>query len=111
MIDSSQIHQVLLNLLINAADAIGGANMKNGVIKISAAADANKVIVSIKDNGPGIPEDILSRLFEPHITSKEKGHGLGLSTCKHIVESHGGKISAINIPDQGACFTVILPMR
>ncbi len=111
MIDSSQIHQVLLNLLINAADAIGGANMKNGVIKISAAADANKVIVSIKDNGPGIPEDILSRLFEPHITSKEKGHGLGLSTCKQIVESHGGKISAINIPDQGACFTVILPMR
>lgn len=111
MIDSSQIHQVLLNLLINAADAIGGANIKNGVIKISADTDANNVTISIKDNGPGIPEDILSRLFEPHMTSKEKGHGLGLSTCKQIVESHGGAISAINLPDPGACFTIILPMR
>ncbi len=111
MIDSSQIHQVLLNLLINAADAIETAKIKKGVIEISASADKDKMTLIIKDNGPGIPEVIYSRLFEPHMTSKKAGHGLGLSTSKQLVESHGGEISAENCAGGGACFTIVLPMR
>jgi len=111
MLDASQIHQVLFNLLINAADAINSRRIKNGAIKISADADDSNISIKISDNGPGIPEEMFPRLFEPHFTSKEKGHGLGLSTCRQITEGHGGSITANNKPDGGACFIITLPLR
>jgi len=111
MLDASQIHQVLFNLLINAADAINSRRIKNGAIKISADADDSNISIKISDNGPGIPDEMFPRLFEPHFTSKEKGHGLGLSTCRQITESHGGSITANNKPDGGACFIITLPLR
>ena len=111
MMDSSQIHQVLLNLLINAADAINSRENKNGAVKISAEADDINLSLKISDNGPGISEEIFPRLFEPHFTSKEKGHGLGLATCKQILESHGGRITAHNNPDNGAGIVITLPLR
>ncbi|UCC80069.1 MAG: GHKL domain-containing protein, partial [Candidatus Zixiibacteriota bacterium] len=111
MMDPGQIHQVLLNLLINAADAINSRKAEKGVVKISVEADDSNVTLTISDNGPGIPEEIFPRLFEPHFTSKEKGHGLGLATCKKILEGHGGQITGINNPDGGACIVITLPLR
>jgi len=111
MMDPGQIHQVILNLLLNSAEALNSARIKNGSIKISVNSQKSELTMTIADNGPGIPEEMFPRLFEPHITSKEKGHGLGLSTCKKIVDSHGGEISASNNPHGGAVFTIILPLR
>lgn len=111
MMDAGQIHQVLLNLLINAADAISSRETEKGVIRISAESDESNLTLKISDNGPGIAEEIFPRLFEPHFTSKEKGHGLGLATCKKILEGHGGQITASNNPDQGASIVITLPLR
>jgi K+-sensing histidine kinase KdpD len=111
MMDASQIHQVLLNLLFNAADALNSVGNKEGLVEISVTYNKKEVTVRVIDNGPGIPEEMFTHLFESHITSKEKGHGLGLSTCKKIVEGHGGEIKASNNPNGGAGFTITLPMR
>jgi two-component system NtrC family sensor kinase len=111
MIDASQIHQVLLNLLMNAADAINSQKSDDGKITISADVDEKEITLIVTDNGPGIPEVMFSRLFEPHFTSKEKGHGLGLTTCKQIIEGHGGRITAHNNPDKGANIKIVLPLR
>jgi signal transduction histidine kinase len=111
MLDAGQMHQVFINLLINAADAINSINRREGLIKIAAGADRERLTINISDNGPGIPDRIFERLFEPHLTSKEKGHGLGLSTCRQIVNNHGGGISGLNVPESGACFTITLPLR
>jgi signal transduction histidine kinase len=81
------------------------------VITISVETGESDIVIKILDNGPGIPEELFSRLFEPHFTSKEKGHGLGLTTCKQIVEGHGGRISAHNNSDQGARMEIALPLR
>lgn len=110
MIDIGQIHQVLLNLLMNAADAIADNGITNGAVKIAADSEADYVTVVISDNGPGMSDDILPHLFEPHITSKTSGHGLGLSTSLRIIESHGGQLTVANNPDGGASFTIKLPL-
>ena len=110
-IDAGQMHQVFINLLINAADALNSNDTKEGLIKITASAEDDHLIITISDNGPGISDEIFKRLFEPHLTSKEKGHGLGLSTCRQIVNNHGGKIRARNNDDGGASFVITLPLR
>jgi C4-dicarboxylate-specific signal transduction histidine kinase len=98
------IVQVLLNLLINAADAAEG----KGVVRISAAATEAGVDVSISDNGPGIPEAHLSRIFDPFFTTKPPGEGtgLGLAICHRLMEAFGGSISVANLRDGGAAFTL-----
>jgi C4-dicarboxylate-specific signal transduction histidine kinase len=78
MMDASQIHQVLLNLLFNAADALNSSDKKEGSVEISVTYNKSEVTIGVIDNGPGIPEEMFPHLFESHITSKEKGHGLGL---------------------------------
>jgi PAS domain S-box-containing protein len=110
-IDVGQIHQVLLNLLLNAADAIRERDLKDGRIRISCRQENNDLIIAVADNGSGIPEEILPRIFEPYVTSKKTGHGLGLSTSYRIVSNHKGRLSAINNADSGATFTVELPLR
>ena len=110
MIDIGQIHQVILNLLMNAADAIADNGVTDGVIRINVGYEEEYATVVISDNGPGIPADILSHLFEPHITSKTSGHGLGLSISLRIIESHGGLLVASNNPEGGASFTIKLPL-
>ncbi len=68
-------------------------------------------IIEISDNGPGIPKEILQKIFEPHVTSKNTGHGLGLSISHRIMLSHTGKLKAGNNPNGGAIFTIELPLR
>jgi signal transduction histidine kinase len=124
-IDPEQIHQVLLNLLLNALDALPrGGDVKvtldskqlgpladgaaDGGPKAVAAATA-AVAVRVQDSGPGIAPHIHARLFEPFISNKETGLGLGLSICKRLVEGHGGAIQGANAREGGAAFTFTLP--
>jgi nitrogen fixation/metabolism regulation signal transduction histidine kinase len=92
--DASRLQQVLNNLLINAQDAL--VNTESPAITLSTqtveTGENSSVELIVRDNGPGIPEDMIGKLFEPYVTSKEKGTGLGLAIVKRIVEEHGGGI-------------------
>ncbi len=104
---ASRLAQVVLNLLLNAADAIGG----EGTIVLEVAHVDGWVSLVVQDTGPGIPEEILGHLFEPFVTSKPAGEGtgLGLAVCHTLVEQLGGELVAANPPEGGARFTVRLP--
>jgi two-component system, LuxR family, sensor kinase FixL len=93
-VDILQIEQVLLNLLHNSIEALSEAVAANPAILIeaSAAAGADFVEISVKDNGPGFPRDLLSDSFLPFWSTKAEGLGIGLSLCKSIVEAHGGRL-------------------
>lgn len=113
--DPNQITQVLINLLINARDAVRLNHVNEGVIEISSwtIIEEPAVAFSVRDNGPGIPSDIRDKIFTPFFTTKPigEGTGLGLSIVKGIVEAHDGRISVENHPEGGAIFTVILPIK
>jgi signal transduction histidine kinase len=105
-VDAHHMGLVLQNLLLNAAQALGG----QGRVRIEAYADAPfGAVIAVSDDGPGIRPDLLPRLFEAFATSRPEGTGLGLSTTKRIVEAHGGSISAQNVSPGGARFEVRLP--
>jgi len=105
---ASQINQVFLNLITNAAQAIDG----DGTLTIDSRADANNVEISFSDTGCGIPDDVLPKIFDPFFTTKPvgEGTGLGLSIVHKIVKSHGGSIKVRTTPKKGTTFTVILPV-
>jgi two-component system NtrC family sensor kinase len=106
--DQAQLQQVFLNLISNAIDAIG----KEGLIEINSRISGAVVTVSVKDDGPGIPEDKQKRIFDPFFTTKEagKGTGLGLWVSYSIIEKLGGKISLKSEVGKGATFTVEIPV-
>jgi two-component system sensor histidine kinase HydH len=104
-VDADQVCSVLVNLLINALDALPGG----GVLDVELACRRNGLHLSIADNGPGIAPEMHDRLFTPFATTKPTGSGLGLSVSRRIVEQHGGSIAAANRPEGGARFTVTLP--
>jgi C4-dicarboxylate-specific signal transduction histidine kinase len=109
--DRVQLQQVLVNLLLNGLDALDARS--NGVrqIEIGAAqAEAGLVKLSVKDTGTGIEPDRLTDLFEPFVTTKSGGTGIGLAISQTIVEVHGGRIWAENNPDGGACIRFTLPV-
>lgn len=100
--DPAQIEVVLVNLLRNAIDAVEN----DGIISIKLSEDQNYHIISIENTGRGIPEENLQKIFEPLFTTKQKGTGLGLASCKNIIEQHGGTIIAENNP---TTFIIKLP--
>jgi signal transduction histidine kinase len=106
----SQINQVFLNLITNAAQALPG---KGGEITLTTREDNGGVAVEVADNGKGIPPEILPKIFDPFFTTKEagKGTGLGLSISHKIVEQHGGRITVASTVDKGTKFTVWLPLK
>jgi two-component system, NtrC family, sensor kinase len=106
----SQINQVFLNLITNAAQAIGS---NAGEITITTRAEEGGVAVEIADTGGGIPPEIISKIFDPFFTTKEvgKGTGLGLSVSYKIVQQHGGRIEVDSTPGAGTRFTVWLPLE
>jgi signal transduction histidine kinase len=107
----SQINQVFLNLITNAAQA---TSEEGGVIALRTwQPNPGQVVVEVSDNGHGIPADVLPKIFDPFFTTKEvgKGTGLGLSICYKIVEGHGGRIDVQSRPGEGTRFTVTLPVK
>ena len=104
--DANQLRQVLHNVLTNAQDALGG--VADARITIAVAQEAARARLTIKDNGPGFPPQILSRAFEPYVTTKSKGTGLGLAIVKKIVDDHGGEIRLAN--NNGGEVSIWLPL-
>jgi signal transduction histidine kinase len=104
----SQINQIFLNLLTNAADAIE----ESGEIVIQTAADDQRVRISISDTGSGIPDDLMSKIRDPFFTTKEvgKGTGLGLSIVDQIISSHGGELLIESEQGKGTTVTIVLPL-
>ncbi|MEW6412527.1 MAG: ATP-binding protein [Candidatus Zixiibacteriota bacterium] len=100
------LKQVFLNLIINAVDVMPNG----GRLKVSVVSEADEVVISFRDTGPGIAPDVIPRIFEPFFTTKEpgKGTGLGLSVCYGIIKQHKGSITYKNT-DDGGCFEVRLP--
>lgn len=110
--DESKLKRVFINLINNAAEVLKGNRIDNPAIDITVIAnnETNNVTISIKDNGPGIPDDIASKIFEPFVTkNKQNGTGLGLAIVKQYVVAHGGDITVTN--NNGACFTITLPVQ
>jgi signal transduction histidine kinase len=108
--DEHQIKQVMLNLLVNAMDAITGPGR---IIITTFQSTPDMVCLSVEDSGCGIPPEHMDKLFEPFFTTKRagKGIGIGLSTCMSIVQKHHGDITAKSQPGQGSAFTVKLPVN
>jgi two-component system, NtrC family, sensor kinase len=106
--DAGQIQQVMLILLVNAAEALG----KDGRIEVQTKAAGGTVEVRVRDNGPGIPDEVLPKIFEPFFTTKEEQQrtGLGLAVAKSIVEQHGGEITVESKKGVGTEFLVSLPL-
>ncbi|RME37167.1 MAG: PAS domain S-box protein [Thermoflexia bacterium] len=101
-----QLAQVFLNLILNAVDSMPDG----GRLDIHAAVQQRQAVITFTDTGPGIPPEIIPHLFEPFITTKKDGTGLGLAISQNIIRRHGGAITASNLPQGGAIFTITLPI-
>ena len=100
--DADELKQLMLNLLMNAHDATS----PGGALTVQLTMVAKQVTVSVADTGPGIPPELLPRIFDPFVTTKQRGSGLGLAICSGIAAAHGAKLHADNGPAGGALFTV-----
>jgi two-component system sensor kinase FixL len=106
--DRIQVQQVLLNLVRNAIEAMQEAGTRELVVGTRALPDEGLVAVTVSDSGTGIAPEVAEHLFQPFVTTKRHGMGVGLSICRTIVESHGGKISVRSEPGRGTTFTFTL---
>jgi two-component system sensor kinase FixL len=103
--DRVQLQQVVLNLLINAFDAMKEAIATERNVKVRAKTNgAGTVEVSVRDHGTGLTSDKLAKIFQPFYTTKREGLGMGLPISRSIIEAHGGRLWAENNPDRGATF-------
>ena len=107
--DRVELQQVILNLVMNACDAMADTVPGDRRLIISTTRE-DDARIEIRDAGSGIPADGLAKIFEPFVTTKRDGLGLGLAICRSIASAHGGSISAANNPDGGATFVVSLPL-
>jgi signal transduction histidine kinase len=109
--DPVQLKQVLLNLVVNACDAMAGNKPGDRRLTIATSCDDKRLgQVSVSDCGSGIVASVKERMFQPFVTTKSTGIGLGLSICRSIVEAHGGRLWAANNTDRGATLSVALPI-
>jgi signal transduction histidine kinase len=107
----SQIDQVFLNLIVNAAQAMPEGKM--GLIDIRTDCDERKVWIEVQDNGPGIPPEVMKKIFDPFFTTKDPGTGtgLGLSVSQNIIQQHGGKLEVSSTVGVGTTFKITLPIK
>jgi len=101
-----RLKQALLNIAANALEAMP----EGGRMRLSLASDANQAIITIQDSGPGIPPEILSKIYSMHFTTKSGGTGIGLYVARSVVDAHGGEIEVDSQPAHGTCFRVRLPL-
>ncbi|RDV37763.1 sensor histidine kinase [Bradymonadaceae bacterium TMQ3] len=102
------IHQIIINLVLNAAEAIDAATIKDGVIHVIARSEGQKVILEVHDNGPGIPEDLREAIFSAFVSTKAEGNGLGLISVRACASSHDGEVDIATSPLGGALVRVSL---
>ena len=105
--DKIQIQQVLLNLLRNAVEAV--ADQEHRDVTLITETYDGMVRISVIDNGPGLPDDVRARLFQPFVSTKKTGMGVGLSICHNIVTAHDGRLWAEVNPEGGTIFRLTLP--
>ncbi len=110
--DRVQLQQVILNLMINAIEAMGGTNdAPRELLIVTETTEPSAVHVAVQDSGPGLAPEVLERLFDAFYSTKPTGLGLGLSICRSIIEAHGGRLWATaNVP-RGAVFQFTLPAQ
>jgi signal transduction histidine kinase/ActR/RegA family two-component response regulator len=108
---AARLGQVFLNLIMNAAHALAAGNPKRNRLYVRSYDDGDHVVIEVEDNGPGIPTEVLPRIFESFFTTKPPGvgTGLGLSISRDIVSSAGGELTVESVPGRGALFRVRLP--
>ena len=106
---AGQLQQIFTNMSLNSYQAMKGS--PNGLLTITSKLESDMILIEFRDNGPGIPSELLEHLFEPFFTTKPEGEGtgLGLSIAYGIAQAHGGIIDVSSVPGAGACFTVLLP--
>jgi len=109
MVEGNRLQQVILNLVDNALDAVGS----NGKIEVVTTTEHDRIVIIIKDNGPGIPPEVMEKIWDPFFTTKEqgKGTGLGLSISQNIIRTLGGEIGAAGRKGGGTVFTITLPFK
>jgi len=108
--DRVQLQQVLLNLLVNACEAMDAVEPDGRVLAVSTSRSDGFVVVTVVDSGIGLAPDVAAMLFEPFVTTKAQGLGLGLSICRSIVAAHGGQLAGNNNHSRGATFELRLPV-
>jgi len=108
--DRVQLQQVLLNLIVNACDAMADNAPRDRTLTVSTAEEASTIRISVTDRGPGVAAGLIDAVFEPFVTSKPQGLGLGLAICRSIIGAHGGRIWAANNSGRGATFSFVLPV-
>ena len=107
-VDEKIIKVAFLNIILNAVEAM---EKNKGILTLRTKREGDKCLIQIEDNGSGMDEDTLQRLFEPYFTNKPKGNGLGLTNCQNIILSHRGKIEVTSKPGKGSVFTVIFKIE
>ena len=108
--DRVQLQQVVLNLILNAVQAMGAvADRTREVLITTSQTEPNAVCLGVRDTGPGLSAETLPRLFEPFYTTKPDGMGMGLSICRSIIEAHGGRLWANRCEPRGALFQFTIP--
>jgi signal transduction histidine kinase len=105
-VNPGEIQQVVQNLVVNASQALGAG----GQINVATRVHEGRVEISVLDTGPGIPEDLLEKIFTPFFTTKASGSGLGLTICAQIAKAHGGELSVRRCLPRGAAFTLVVPL-
>ncbi len=109
-IDTGQISQVVNNIMINARQSMSeGGTIHIRARNVMRSGASQEVVVEFTDEGPGIPADMIGRVFDPYFSTKKEGRGLGLATAYVIIQRHGGELSVSSVPGQGATFQITLP--
>jgi PAS domain S-box-containing protein len=107
----SQLRQVILNLIHNAIESMDKTTDRNRVLRVTTKSNGrDAIVVEVEDSGPGINPRLLDSIFDPFITTKQDGMGLGLAICRMIIDRHGGKLSALSDGKNGARFQIVLPV-
>jgi signal transduction histidine kinase len=108
--DPVQLQQVLLNLISNAIDAMAATGGRQRILRITSGhREPDSVLITVSDSGTGINDEHKDRIFDAFFTTKSSGMGMGLSICRSIIQSHGGRLTVEAAIPQGSTFSILLP--